>query len=260
MSQSEGPRLQSVERVDLSEWQVQTLRFTAFPHSPTLVDPSGWWERVFRGAPDVRISEPQKRIHREEGSFGGGTLTLRVTPGRIDWLLHRTDPDFDDFPIIASLPESLEGFCELMSRWLGTEDCPVLTRIAFGAVLLYPVPDHRAGYVQLQSYLHRVDLDPSSSDFLYQINRRRKSDRLPGLNINRLSKWSVTTFAPMGFFAGPATGIVSVPEVPHYACRLELDINTVPGEEEELDREQLQPIFRDLVSLGQEVVREGDIP
>jgi hypothetical protein len=63
----------------------------------------------------------------------------------------------------------------------------------------------------------------------------------------------------MGLRIGPES-VESIFEAEYFACRIELDINTVPDFPGELDREILQPIFGDLVDLGQEIVREGDIP
>jgi hypothetical protein len=44
------------------------------------------------------------------------------------------------------------------------------------------------------------------------------------------------------------------------ACCIELDINTSPDYQEDLPKEKLPQIFRELVDLGKEIVKEGDIP
>jgi hypothetical protein len=52
----------------------------------------------------------------------------------------------------------------------------------------------------------------------------------------------------------------TIPIQEHFACCLELDINTAQDFREELTCEQLAQVFQELVELGQEIVGEGDIP
>ena len=132
---------------------------------------------------------------------------------------------------------------------------------AFGAVLLRPVENRQAGYQQIAAYLPHVQLDPEgASDFLYQINRPRNSNSgIPDLRINRLSKWSIAASMESTFSFG-STSAAHFPGPRHFACRLELDINTVPDFRDELAREQLPQIFQELVDLGKEIAKAGDIP
>ncbi|MSQ46812.1 MAG: hypothetical protein EXR78_00250 [Deltaproteobacteria bacterium] len=164
--------------------------------------------------------------------------------------------------MIGPLPESLNIFPQLMTRWLESRECPVTQRLAFGATLWQPVDDQQTGYRQLAAYLPGLQLaleGEGASDFLYQINRaRNSSSAIAGLRINRLSKWSVSFWA-----------IAELPLVPEArfrfhqkgtGCRLELDINTHPDFPGDLPQDQLGQIFNELVTLGQEIAREGDIP
>jgi hypothetical protein len=45
-----------------------------------------------------------------------------------------------------------------------------------------------------------------------------------------------------------------------FACRLELDINTVPDFQGELPRESFGQLLGELTELGQEIAQKGDIP
>lgn len=118
-----------------------------------------------------------------------------------------------------------------------------------------------AGYQQLAAYLPFVQLDPhNSSDFLYQINRPRTAESVPGLILNRLSRWSVTAQQELGI------GIPLNPSQPMhtmigreaYACRLELDINTDAKRTESLPHDSLGQLFMELVRLGKVIVSTGD--
>ncbi|NOT54676.1 MAG: hypothetical protein HOP18_08750 [Deltaproteobacteria bacterium] len=162
--------------------------------------------------------------------------------------------------MIGSLPESLNTFSQLMTRWLESGECPVTHRLAFGAMLWQPVDDEKTGYRQLAAYLPGLQLSlEGATDFLYRINRARNSrSEIAGLKINRLSKWSVSAWT-----------IAELPLVPETrlrvrqkgtGCQLELDINTHPDFSGDLPQDQLGQIFRELVTLGQEIAKEGDIP
>ena len=251
-------------RPSLTAWQVETLRLTAFPSPAAQVAEPTWWTDLVGEPPDTRISRPRMGGHQEEGPFRGGKLLLRVQPNRIDWSFTTAEDqerEVESFPTIGSFPESLEKFLPLMLRWFELEPCPPAQRLAFGAILLQPVEDRPAGYRQISPYLPSIRLDPEgSSDFSYQINRPRDSiSGITGLRINRLSKWSVATWRAVGLSMEP-TRIGYFQSQEHYACRLELDINTVPDFQGELHREQLPRIFEELADLGKEIATEGDIP
>jgi len=244
-----------VDRPPITEWLAETLRLTAFPSPATEITKPSWWEDLVGELPENRISQPRKGGQQDEGPFEGGKLTLGIQLDRIDWLFTAAD----DQVSIGSFPESLEPFLRLMLRWF--ELCPPVQRLAFGAVLILPVTDRNIGYRQISAYLPSVQVDPEgSSDLSYQINRPRNSTSgVTGLRINRLTRWSVSmrrraelSFRPasVGYFLGSES----------HACRLELDINTAPDFQGELPTQQLPRIFQELVDLGKEIVREGDIP
>jgi hypothetical protein len=158
--------------------------------------------------PEMRTVRPRQGGSQEEGAFGTGRLILRLESMRIDWLLTvagEQKSSGEDAPTIGAFPEVLRGFQELIERWFSLETCPSVIRLAFGAVLLQPVASLQHAYQQLGHYLPSMMSDPEgSSDFLYQINRRRDSTTgIAGLKINRLSKWSAASFMTMRFAGSP---------------------------------------------------------
>jgi len=251
--------------VSTTVWQVLTLRATAFvpPDAPTL--PSEWWAQLVGLPPENVISRPRLGQRQQDGSFEGRKLTLQIQPERIDWMfvpanIERPEELGEGLPSAGSLPDVLGPFCKLILAWIPL--APPVTRLAFGAVLFQPAENRRAGYTQIAGYLPSVKLDPDgSSDFLYQINRTRDSrSGIAGLHINRLTKWSVVLIDHVRVeFKRPGVttaGSLSLQS----ACRLELDINTSPEFVEPLPRERLQPLFEELVALGQEIATKGDVP
>jgi len=162
---------------------------------------------------------------------------------------------------IGPVREALDIFSPLMRRWFELESCPPVQRLAFGAILRQPVNDQQSGYRQISAYLPFVKLDAeNSSDFSYQINRPRVSTSgFAELKINRLSKWSVVAGQSIQFAVG-LTSARYLPGRAYFACHLEVDINTAAEFQGELPRDQLPQIFQELVDLGIEIAREGDIP
>jgi len=170
------------------------------------------------------------------------------------------DPEESELPSLGNYIQNRDAFGEFVTRWLQLEDCPILTRLAFGAILMFPVDSREAGYSQLQPYLPAVELDPiHSSDFQYRINRPRVSTLgIAELGINRLSTWSVMYVQSATLHLGSDGASQRVGER-RFACRLELDINTAPDPEITLDPSVLPKVYRELVTSGDEIVQMGDI-
>ncbi|HUY12826.1 MAG TPA: hypothetical protein VMX16_04235 [Terriglobia bacterium] len=248
----------------MGTWLAESLRVTAFP-LPTLQPPTQpeWWSEIVGSPPEKQTVDRKSAQYLEEGEVQMGKLVLAVLPGRIDWSLVPPAAVGDKFPSVGSFLDSLAFFKELMLRWF--EKAPQSWRLAFGAVLLLPVQDRRSGYEKLSLYLPSVQLDAKgSSEFSYQINRPRPSrSGISGLEINRLSKWSVS--ARQAWEIGPISPGGSPPLVrqtypePPTACRLELDINTTQVSPTELQADKVIVVFKEVIELGIEIVLKGDV-
>lgn len=245
-------------RFPLSDWLVEHFRLTAFPVPGAIGRSPEWWEAASSASPDEMTSNPKKGSSLVSGSFGPGKLVLRLEPDRVDWLLVPADSDAEallspEFPNIGSLTETLGTFSEIAERWLERDDVPELGRLAFGAVLSHPEADRRSGYLRLPDYVP-VQVDPESSDFLYQINLPITSTAgINGLQINRLTKWSVRALkvvrlASTGATIAPTSG---------YAFSLELDINTTPTFAGPLPKARLVALYQELANLSGQIVAEG---
>jgi hypothetical protein len=267
MMERDMPPEINVERPPLSAWQVEALRLTGFPSPAARVQPESWWRDVTNESPEIRTSQLKTGGLKDEGTYGRGKLTLAVAPTRIDWILTTVadeKPEAPGFRHLGQFIQTLESFQCLMERWLEFTAFPLMQRLAFGAVLLQPVESLQEGYRQLGMYLPFVKLDPEpSSDFLYRINRSRNSSiGIDGLQINRLSTWSVASTALVEFSAAAlARGAIrSIPGLTLFACRLEVDINTAAEFPGEFSAEQSRRIFHELIDLGREIAQEGDAP
>jgi len=227
----------SEERFGVEEWAAQVLRVTLFPASWERPDDLGWWAQMTGEEPESETLKRRQGILQESGPLEDGQLALSIQPTRIDLLFASKTTDYTEKegedgtpPTLGQFQQALAAFLKAVKNWFALESCPAAERLAFGAVLLRPVENRSQGYTLLNAFLPYVQLDPDgSSNLLYRINRRRplKMD-IPALQVNRLSAWSV-----MKWQTGQAAiqGLEITKHVPieeGCACRLELDINTVP--------------------------------
>jgi hypothetical protein len=249
-----------MSRFPLADWSVEQLRLTAFPMPGATTRVAAWWDSVTGVPPDETTSKRNSTVI--SGPFGPGKLILGLEADRIDWLVLPPDIDLEvlepEFPNAGPFVETLGTFSGVAENWLGRDDLPDLGRLAFGAVLKHTEDDLRCGYVRIHDYVP-IQVDPeASSDFLFQINLPIASRTgIAGLQINRLSKWSVSAFRS---FAVKVPGLAGIPQStvqdPLYAFRLELDINTAPGIEG-LPRQHLIDVYRELVQFGREIAADG---
>jgi hypothetical protein len=249
----------------ITDWQVEILRLTAFPQSTFQLKDLDLWSQVTGQPPAEKITRIRLGAQRELGPILGGILITDLQPNRIDWVLtsaEEREPTETGFSTIAAFSELLPPFVELMIKWLNSSSCPSLQRLAFGAVLIIPIDTKDEGYHKLSTYLPGVQLDPKDSfDFLYQINRPRKSvSKTEGLFINRLSKWSVSKVQRLQLSVRPTSDVLSSNIPPYFACRLEVDINTSQDFKGPLPQRLLPNIFQELADLARQIAEKGDIP
>jgi hypothetical protein len=254
-------KFEDKQNPDSIGWQAESFRLTAFLSPSAQTIEQDWWKKITGEFPDRKTSEPKTGIQQEEGRFrneqADGQLVLTIQPTRVDWqLVPIVDISDSDFPTLGLFTESVDSFLKLMIRWL--EEAPPTQRLAFGAVLIKPVNSSKEGYEWVSAYLP-FNLDENSSDFLYQINRPRKSASAddPDLLINRLSKWGVSLLTSFAFDPSKLEQYVTQP--PRFSVRLELDISTTPNLSREVGLEKLSRVFQELVELGKEIASKGDI-
>lgn len=258
----------SIEKLGPVDWQVQQLRFTTFvaaSSSEVASQVRQWWTATTGESPEDVAERPKEGMLEISGSSLGGRITLRSERGplvRIDWVLGPpSDWDAPTFPIVDTFAQAKEGFVGLVDRWCGLEDVPDSRRIAFGATLLQPTQSHADAYQLLDDLLPAVSVAPDSSDFLYQVNRRRPAGG-EGTLVNRLSHWSAMQMSVQGIQVGGTPESLAGFQVtePVYAARLRLDINTVPREDIVLSAAAQQEMFHSLVEYGEQIATQGDVP
>lgn len=250
-------------RFPLAEWRAEHARLTVFPMPDASTRSPEWWQAVTDGQPDETTMNPKKGSALIQGAFDPGKLILKLEPDRIDWLLTPSERDMDElaaareFPTLGPAMEMVDAFSAIAEKWLARDDLPAIARIAFGAVLIHPEADRQAGYLRLPDYVP-VQVNPESSDFLFQINLppAPTATGLEGLRLNRLSKWSVVAYKSIALrFTGTAVQAQPVPEA--VALRLELDVNTASAFAGPIPPARLVDIYRELVAGGRTIAANG---
>jgi hypothetical protein len=255
-------------RVPLADWQAEQYRLTVFPMPDAIARAPSWWEEIAEAPPDETTANPKRGSGSVTGAIDAGKLLLRLEPDRIDWVLAPQDLDVSalsapQFPSVGPFIDSLDVFSSIAEKWLAREDIPAIGRMAFGAVGVHPEADRTAGYLRLPEYVP-VRVDPASSDFLYQINLPPvpSATGIEGLQLNRLSKWSVASFrlVALRFVVGAGVGHASqfVPQAS--ALRVELDINTAFTFSGPIPQPRLVEVYRELAAAGREIVINGVSP
>jgi hypothetical protein len=220
------------------------------------------WQNVFDSKPDSQTSQPKIGLTEAASEFADGQLVLRTLPGRVDLVYQPSpsDPLANPFQALGNVSVAMGNFKGqaniLMRKLRSIPDIQVL-RLAFGAELDMSVPDKQSAYNELNQLLHSVEVDPTSSDFQYVINRKRKSQIVADVEINRLSVWSAVAYHQFVFDNQNMVAPNMV--APNgFACRLVLDINTVPTDKR-FPLEDLEAGYEELLNLGTEIAQYGDI-
>lgn len=255
--------MNTTKKSDSFDWHVELLRFTGFPAPDAQIEQPNWWKDVVGESSETRLIQARKGLFQDKGPYEEGELLLKIEPFKIDWFYRaiQNPEEQNTRSTLGLFHDATRIFADLMNKWFAFKDFSPLQRVAFGAIIFQPVESHRTGYERLSEYLgSSVKLDPEgSSDFHYQINRPRDSKTdIANLKINRLTKWSVQTIRLIGFvFDVEHRNIYKGKET--FACRLELDINTVPDPKSRFSTVECQAVFDELVQLALEISQKGDI-
>ena len=240
------------------EWATEAMRLSVFPLNEAAALETLHWERGTGAQPEAVNRQPQLPRVIEEGTWDNGRLQVDSQRGQIHWRAFSATPNLNAPMSIGPLSSATPPFRALMSQWLGAH-CPSANRIAFGVNLMFQTGSLQEACTHLDGMLPAVSVAVDGGrDFMYRINRRRRSRYADGLEINRLATWSAVE--------GMDLEVVIVAGVPstrsanaRHFCRLELDINTVPDPDREIPREALPDVFGELVDAATEIAVEGDV-
>jgi hypothetical protein len=242
-------------------WLVRSLRLTVF-RARNAID---WhvpdWVEVVGAEPQSRLTQAGG-VQIAVGPFGEGQLQLGHRQGvspRAD-LHYLAAPDPSGAPELRTLgpfPEAIRPFGPIADALLRRSRG--VSRIAFGVEYLEPVPNTDEGYRVLADRIdpHRFDLR-DVQDFSYQINRRRPSNVISDLVLNRLSRWSLLSAQVLTIDVVHGQTVTQDFGTP--AAFLSTDVNSDVTRQSPLPTTQLGALFAELQELTVELADRGDIP
>ena len=240
-------------------WKAQNLQLIAFPCEPQTGASNPEWFINTIGVEPETTSKKYRRV--DAAIVDGRHVTLTIDLGRIAWAeMAIVDNENlpEEMPTLGDLTDAVKRFSKLIRQWL--PHCPPINRLSFAGKILLPTTDRIASYKQIGKYLTNVKIDgETSSDFIYRINRKRKSITLPAYEINRLSTWASLKLT---IVAKTELSLEGAPEFSEdfAACSVDLDINTIPEITTPIPSDRLIDLFDELLSLGMEIAEKGDIP
>jgi hypothetical protein len=240
------------EKAALPAWQLEFARLFAYPAESALSTEQHWWQDLAGQAPDFESPQPTQSSKVSNGTFKGTRLSLTIDRNCIVWKVQPV-PKAGDLPTLGPFREKFDWVVEFLTPWLANS-CPPIRRLAFGGKLLQPAATQQEAFQILAAKLPGVKLEPNPNDLILQINRRRDSNAVKGLPLNRVSTWSKMN---VPYSAQPRTPF-QWPENCYSA--VELDINTAPEKTELLPHQSLARLLRELADLGVEIAERGDIP
>ena len=242
------------------DWQVESLRVTAFPLDIADVSTDQMWD-TFIGKPPADTHIQRTGIETREVEYVNGRIFLVKQIDRIDWRYHYQQEEREEppnLPIIGSLDSELGVISGLAKDWLDSGTLFPLNRLAFAGVLLHQVDSVDDGYEILSKLLPSLNFD-NLKDLNYQVNRPRMSNAIQGLYINRLARWNV--IRSHLFAAVPsANHRLQATADERVACRLEFDINSSAQQTDAFAPDLLPDLFDELVDVGLELSEKGDVP
>ncbi len=253
----------TIDAFDFGDWDVESLRLSIF-HSGEYQDSysQGLWESVTGQQADSIDSRPKDRTISAIGSVDGNSLILVHQDGRIDWTLQSAvgatpQPSSEVvIPKIDSVGRTLPIFQNAVVYSL--EAITSVSRVAFAPNLIREVSDINVGFEQLSTFLPHLNLPTAhAGDFIYQINRIRRSESIRHAHINRIGRWSLELVGGISFRVGPTGQPDMVNTNTKQVRRLMLDINTTQTTST-MAKERIPGLFEELISLAREISTEGD--
>ena len=242
---------------DIGAWGVQSLRASFISQQPVGAT-EDWWRTAVGVAPEQVTSKPNVLEQTESGAFGSGRLDMRIAFNRVDWVCSAVDTGGPSLPVLGGGADFLSTIRKPIATWLETKGREVpWVRAAFGAVLLMPVDNVKAGNSVISDYLPILDAKESDAiDLFVQINYPRKSKNLDGTVVNRLIKMSTLSIQLINIT--PSGPVPSVSESIY--CRAELDFSTPVGHVSPLPEDKIIDIFGELIDSAEGMLKEGVEP
>lgn len=205
-------------------WQLELVRVTLLLKSGEIRTVR--WADLTGEPAETREERTKVKQIVEAGLIDDHIFRLSQGPGRIDCVLTAGPDEMATGRLSMGAVEAvLTTFLPIVLKWLDGLDL-IVSRIAFGVILLKPVDTKEMGHTELARYLPFLKLPIDSKDFFLQINRPLSATAAEEPLTNRLSKWSVAAVHQLLIRPNVDGTAKQNNASTQYFVRLELDINT----------------------------------
>ena len=252
--------------VGFGEWDVTNLRLTVFYNGRPLR--AGLWRRLVGIPPESSETREREGVVQEQGIIeGGNVLHLGIQSARLDWNFHPSpvQPNIGGVPLIVPSLVAAERAVPVLRRALDVSiaACGRVDRVALGNILVKQETDQLESIKWLAKYLPHLSLENHEGEgFVLQTNRRRRSERVPHIQVNRIARWQQEVSLGLRGTIAVGSGVPQSNVEAHsqgFISKLTVDINTVPGGSA-VSNDRLPGLFEEFVGLAQEIAIKGDIP
>jgi len=246
----------------MSEWQALSGRITLFPSGPPtspLPSAEDMFRKVWGIAPQM-FQQQQNPLTPgiAQGTRGQMNLNCLVHPSRVDVTL--TPPIADTGELkVAFIEDTNELFAEFARIIDSVNTGPVptpISRVGLSMQIATTVQGSEEGnnvVTQAMPEEYRVKLT-NEEDFIFHVNRQRKSEVIQNVTMNFISKWSVDNVQVFRMFPGTIT-FPAAPQMQTFkVASLTLDYNNVPAERQ-LNLEEQSQLLRECLTEAEKTLK-----
>lgn len=235
-----------------NQWLCEHVRVSFIGAPETFEYRAGIWKALRGEEPETRTEKPLEASVTEEGGYGAARLIATSFPGRIDIALGVGMPAAAVWPSIGELQEAVDSLRELIFPL--SERFTFASRLAVGAVSTFRTLNREQGYKHLAALLPEVRFGENMRDFHLQVNYPQESRVLPGVSVNRLSRW----MAGEMFIAQNSVPPSNIPPTSLGSMvRSEVDINTAESCRLSLGADACRDLLSELFEHALVTTREG---
>ena len=240
------------------EWSVESFRLTLFHTMQP--SPQGLWHALMNIEPESHEAKPRQFVTIDQGPLGPDRLVLETQRQRLGWHVLPAPPGVHDNAATVLKLLGVEQGIDLLQKALSTtlQHIPVVTRLALGAVLFRVTKDPRDAVAQITSHIPKLEAAvKGGTDLIFQINRRRRSNSVPHVVINRIHKWTVEQFQSGAFLVSTSQAPVFQQANVKHLAKFTLDINTAP-ENNAISSKKMSSLLTEFIEYARVAALNGD--
>jgi hypothetical protein len=237
-------------------WQIESIRGSMFVNDQLDSNKlEAWLEEVSENS--------LSQVNRTPTSFVG---TSRNPAGflRVSWNANKLDVKLSSgeprgAQTIAPLSDATSLFKLFVNRMPEICEPALVNRIALGLVLTYQVSSVEEGLELLKTRILSLNLPQSAGDFLYRVNIPCESLTSNGLNLNRLTTWSIPNQQIIEVQIRPdGTQNQRVVSENPLSIKLELDINTDKETPLDINTEEFSALIQEFQKIALDISNIGE--